>query len=233
MNLSDVTVVVPTKNEARNIGRFLASVPAPVQVVVVDDSDDDTPQRIVAARPQLTRVIRSPGNIAWARHLGARAAQTQWLIFTDADVVFAPDYFDRLQKLPAGDLLYGPKLSQDNYTSHYQLFAGGQQLLARLGIPATSGSNMVLKKSAWQAVGGFDVRLSCNEDSELGWRLARHGCSVVFAPDLVVYAFDHRRLQKGTVRKTMHSLVRCTLLYTNLMPQQWRQGDWGYWSPDR
>jgi len=27
----------------------------------------------------------------------------------------------------------------------------------------------------------------------------------------------------------MHSLARCILLYTNLMPQKYRSYDWGYW----
>jgi hypothetical protein len=53
---------------------------------------------------------------------------------------------------------------------------------------------------------------------------------VAFAPGLVVYARDHRRLQRGTLRKTVHSIARCSLLYFNLMPDRCRSRDWGYWS---
>ena len=61
-------------------------------------------------------------------------------------------------------------------------------------------------------------------------RIKRHGFRIAFAPDLIVYARDHRRLQRGTLRKTLHSVTRCALLYFNLMPDRWRSHDWGYWS---
>ena len=105
-----------------------------------------------------------------------------------------------------------------------------QQFSDRLGIPAASGSNLLIRQTAFQQSGGFDIRLSTNEDSEIAWRIQRLGFRVAFAPDLIVYARDHRRLQRGTLRKTLHSIVRCSLLYCNLMPDRWRGGDWGYWS---
>ena len=80
------------------------------------------------------------------------------------------------------------------------------------------------------AVGGFDLRLTCNEDSEIAWRLARRGFKVEFDPALVVFAHDHRRLQSGVLRKTLHSLTRCALIYLNLLPDRWRRSDWGYWA---
>lgn len=48
-----------------------------------------------------------------------------------------------------------------------------------------------------------------------------------------VYATDHRRLERGLLRKTAHTLSRCLLLYWDLVPSRWRNGDWGYWSEAR
>ncbi len=42
MRLEDLTVVVPTKDEADNIGPFLDSLDDRVALVVVDASADDT-----------------------------------------------------------------------------------------------------------------------------------------------------------------------------------------------
>ena len=36
MNLSEPTAIVPTRNEEKNIARFLASVPEAVELIVVD-----------------------------------------------------------------------------------------------------------------------------------------------------------------------------------------------------
>jgi hypothetical protein len=53
-----------------------------------------------------------------------------------------------------------------------------------------------------------------------------------FDERLVVWACDHRRLQRGRIRKPMHSLVRNCLLYvTCLRPRLpgLLEHDWGYW----
>jgi GT2 family glycosyltransferase len=97
-------------------------------------------------------------------------------------------------------------------------------------IPAVSGSNFFIHREVYFSCGGFDPALLVNEDSELGWRLPRHGFKIKFIPELTVYAHDHRRLYRGALRKTIHSMLRCSLLYLNLMPRHWRSSDWGYWN---
>lgn len=228
--LDAITIILPTRNEARNIPVFLASLPPAAPLIVVDASTDATPELVQQIRPYHTTLIRQPANVTLARQISAGLAQTPWLLFTDADVTFAPDYFDQAPALLRGDVVYGPKRSRGEFQSYYRWFSRGQQFMHRLGVPAASGSNLLVRRSAFQAVGGFDLTLNCNEDSELAWRLRRRGYAVHFAPELVVYEHDHRRLRRGRLRKTAHSLARCALLYANLMPARWRGHDWGYWS---
>ena len=231
---TDLTIIVPTRNEASNIGAFLASVPADVPLIIVDKSSDETRAIVRRARSKNTTVLDCEGSLTEARQLGGLRAATRWLLFTDADIVFADDYFPRLRKLLAASagtrLLYGPKLSCDAYRLYYVSFAAGQWLSQLLRMPAASGSNMLVAAEAFAAVGGFDTRLPCNEDSELAWRIARNGYRCGFERTLVVYATDHRRLRRGRLLKAVHTLLRCSLLYFNLVPQRWRSHDWGYWS---
>ncbi len=231
--LEEITIVLPTRNERANIPTFLASLPAAVPLVVVDASEDDTAVLIHTLRPHHTTVIPHPGNVTLARQLGAESATTPWLLFTDADVSFAPDYFVQLPQYRAHDAVYGPKRSLGDYGRYYHWFSRGQQLIHRLGIPAASGSNLLVRRSVFQKIGGFDLNLSVNEDSEIAWRIKRRGYDIAFAPDLLVYEHDHRRLRNGRWRKTAHSLIRCALLFTGFMPQKWRQHDWGYWANAR
>ncbi len=230
MRIEDITLIVPTRNEERNIGAFLASLPAALPVIVVDASDDRTPEIVAATRRWACILARHPANVSEARQLGADLATTPWLLFTDADVEIPPDYFEGLGNHSGCDALYGPKLSKDAYRRYYRGFALGQRLAHRLGVPATSGSNLLVRRQVLQAVGGFDPELRCNEDSELAWRIKRAGYRIEFDPKLRVYATDHRRLERGVWRKTLHSLLRCLLLYLDLMPSRWRAHDWGYWS---
>jgi Mg2+ and Co2+ transporter CorA len=81
------------------IGAFLRSLPPPVVLIVVDASDDHTPAIIQAVRPHCTHVIRDRSNVTYARQIGAEAATTPWLVFTDADVTFSATYFARLLSL--------------------------------------------------------------------------------------------------------------------------------------
>ena len=227
--LDSVTIVVPTRNEVKNIEPFLAAIPPEVALIVVDSSDDETPQLVQQLRPYQTIVVQRKCNVTEARQIGAERAATPWLLFTDADVVFEPEYFEKLSDCLLGDCVYGAKVSKDNYQSYYRWFTKGQKLIHTIGIPAASGSNLLMRRRVFQAIGGFDLDLTCNEDSEIAWRTKKQGYIVHFASDLKVFARDHRRLQRGVGRKTLHSLLRCTLLYLQLLPKAWRQHDWGYW----
>ena len=231
--LADVTVVVPTKNEQANIGAFLDSLPPQVRLVVVDASTDDTRSLIRARRPHHTTVIESDAHIAEARQIGAQACTTSWLLFTDADVTFCPHYFTNLAALtvvPGTGGVVGQKLSLDDHQRHYAFISGWQGRLTRIGIPAASGSNMLISRVALEACGGFDPTLRVNEDTEIMFRVRRAGFVVAHAADLVVHARDHRRLTRGTTRKTVHSVVRSSLLFTGLLPRTVRSSDWGYWT---
>lgn len=229
MQIEDIAIVVPTRNEEHNIRGLLDSLPAKVVLIVVDASEDTTPALVESLRLDRTLVLRERANVTEARQIGAGVAQAPWLLFTDADIVFAVDYFQQVRAYGEYDALYGPKLSTDDYSGYYRLFSAGQRIIHALGIPAASGSNLLVRREVFEAVGGFDLDLMVNEDSELPFRIKRAGYRVGFAPDLLVYARDHRRLEQGRVRKTLHSLARCTLLYLNMMPASWRRDDWGYW----
>ena len=229
-NLSEFSIVLPTRNESENIGKFLKSIPNSIKLIVVDASEDNTAEIINKERPENTWIIKDFCSVTEARKIGSDFAQTKWLIFSDADIEFSSDYFDRIVDYSGYDLIYGPKLSIGDYSRYYKLFSHGQYIIDTLGVPAASGSNCIITKDAYDKSGGVDLELTCNEDSELAWRVKQSGYKAYYDPKLIVYATDHRRLEMGIIRKTLHSITRCSLLYFNLIPRRWRSYDWGYWS---
>jgi glycosyltransferase involved in cell wall biosynthesis len=97
-----VSVVIPTKNEARNIVWVLERLPDFVsEVIVVDASTDDTVAAAKAARPDV-RVIgqERPGKGA-ALRAGFAAASGEFVVMLDADGSMDPAeiglFIDRLQ----------------------------------------------------------------------------------------------------------------------------------------
>jgi len=229
-----ISVIVPTKNEASNIPALLATLPPTVELVVCDASTDDTVAVITRLRPERTVIVQAPGTIAEARQRGARASSGDVLLFTDADVEFDAEYFDRLDRHGDWDALCGAKLSRGRFRGDYELMLSAQAVFYRcFGIAGASGSNMLITRRAFWELGGFRPRLRCNEDTELFLRANRRGFKTRFDEHLVVWANDHRRLERGRLMKAAHSFVRNFLLYfVCCRPRLPRllEHDWGYWS---
>lgn len=104
-----VSVVIPARNEARNIETVLRSVTATegvaFEVIVVDDrSDDGTAElarRLDPGRARRLTVLSGDPlpdgwfGKPWACHQGAREARGEVLLFTDADTVHGPELMAR------------------------------------------------------------------------------------------------------------------------------------------
>ena len=107
-DIPHVSVIIPARNEARNIERCLRSVLAStyprLEVVVVDDhSTDGTGElaRAIAKGDARARVIDNPPlpegwfGKQWACENGALASTGEVILFVDADTVQSPDLITR------------------------------------------------------------------------------------------------------------------------------------------
>ncbi len=100
-----VSVIIPARNEEANLPPLLASLAAArypdFEIIVVDDESQDRTRELVqgavtgnARGIRLVQGERPPDGWfgkPWACHQGARVAQGDVLLFTDADTVHAPD----------------------------------------------------------------------------------------------------------------------------------------------
>lgn len=104
-----VSVIIPARNEARNIARCLGSVLASsypaLEVIVVDDHSTDATgdlARATADGDPRVRVMTPPPlpdgwfGKSWACAAGAGVATGELLLFIDADTALAPDLVVRL-----------------------------------------------------------------------------------------------------------------------------------------
>lgn len=106
-----ISVIVPTRNEADNVnalldrlGPSLADVVG--EVIFVDDSDDDTPDRVLSmaatSPPNLrVRLIHRPrgarsGGLGTAVQAGLAAATGEWAVVMDGDLQHPPELVARL-----------------------------------------------------------------------------------------------------------------------------------------
>ncbi len=203
-----VSILVPARNEARNIRRCLESLLAQdyplLEVIVLDDGSTDETPEIVAemARedPRLRLVRGQPLPPGWmgknfACEQLARAAQGEWLLFTDADTVHRPDTVswavEAAQQNRADLISLIPRAVTHSFGEEVLLpiipfgvvgcfpLALGERLRVPL-LTMAVGPFMLFRREAYQRIGGHRaVRGEIAEDVVLARRMRRFGGRVV------------------------------------------------------
>jgi GT2 family glycosyltransferase len=153
--------------------------------------------------------IRAPG---FARNQGARVARGEWLVFIDADTAAAPSLLDLyFSPAPAADtaMLAGAiedRPGGDGPAARHSAERGqmSQQVtLRRRGSPYAQTANCAVRRTAFEAVGGFDESARCGEDADLCFRLAAAGWSLEERPHAGV---EHRT--RATLAALLGQLAR-------------------------
>jgi glycosyltransferase involved in cell wall biosynthesis len=182
-----VSVVIPCFNQAPYVGAAIASAHAQtyenVEVVVVDDGSTDGSSDVIASHDVAIRLRQPNGGVARARNAGLAAARGHFVVFLDAD--------DRL--LPRAVEIGAARLGRDDELAFaagvaYQEAADGgthrtspplireAEAYADLlrGSTVSNPASALFRRSALDAVGGYDDALRAAEDYELYLRLARN-----------------------------------------------------------
>lgn len=213
-----VAVIVPAKDEASAIQRSLDSVLASdypaLQVVAVDDRSTDTTGALmnqVAVRDEthgrlrVLHVKELPEGWLGKPHAMALAAaevSSDWLLFTDADVMFAPDAI-RLAvayatQSGADHLVLYPTMILHGWAER-MLIAFFQSVSAwaarpwKIADPLAKGDYIgvgafnLIRRPVYEALGGYmELRMEVLEDMRLGYRVKRAGYAqrAVFGKDM-------------------------------------------------
>ncbi|MGJ5012028.1 glycosyltransferase family 2 protein [Bradyrhizobium oligotrophicum] len=206
--LPTVTLVVPNFNHARYLPESLGSIAsqtrAPDRVLIIDDcSTDDSIaviSRFVADRPSW-RLIRHETNqgVVRGQNEALAIADTEWIGFLGADDALHPTYLEKAMAQaashPEAGLVFacceiiGPRgPSARRMLRPIMLPALASTMLApadlrqalRFGDNYFSGTTSLYRRTALQALGGFDVKLGSFSDAFLARRLAlTYGCCFI------------------------------------------------------
>jgi glycosyltransferase involved in cell wall biosynthesis len=176
-----LSVIVPTRNEAGNIDMLLSSIRKAVagtaiEIIFVDDSSDDTPQVVEAARghfPDLNvhLIHRTPemqvGGLGGAVVAGLRAAQAEYAVVMDGDLQHPPEMLPVLLQTAynkKADLVVATRRDKDSQVTGLNqarnLISRALDMVARVMFPRS------LKGVSDPLTGFFLVRVKalCLED---------------------------------------------------------------------
>jgi glycosyltransferase involved in cell wall biosynthesis len=198
-----VSLVVPARNEARNIETAMRSLLAQrwpaLEVVAVDDRSEDATgailDRMSAADPRLTVVHVDALPPGWlgknhALHLGAAQARGAWILFADADVVMHPELLSRMVRY-ATDRGYdhvalGPEMRMpgfllEAFSTGFVLSFHGFMRPWKARDPRSAsfigiGAFNLVRADVYRRAGGHEpIRLRPDDDIKLGKLLKRSG----------------------------------------------------------
>ncbi|MGD0897232.1 MAG: glycosyltransferase family A protein [Thermoguttaceae bacterium] len=229
MQLPDCSIIVCTYNRADMLRDALASLVTQetdgwfgYEVVVVDNaSTDDTAAAIAEAAARssvpLRGVVERQGGIAYARQRGIQEARGQWFAFFDDDQVA-----DRRWLLELMTMARRRKIRCVGGAVHLRLPQDCRRELApicrallgesvdmpaplRYGRKVAPGcGNLLVHRSVFQEVGGFDLSLDeAGEDTDLFRRIRAAGIEAWYTPRAVVeHVIRPARLCEASLRLT-------------------------------
>ena len=131
-------------------------------------------------------VVDAPGerSPAHARNVGAARATRDWILFLDADTGPRPDLLDAYFAEPPGEdagALVGqvlPSADADTLAARYgnaRSFLGLQAHLEHPFMPRAAAANLMVRRTAFVAVGGFYEGMRAAEDTDFTWRVQQAG----------------------------------------------------------
>jgi glycosyltransferase involved in cell wall biosynthesis len=193
-----VSVILPAYNAERFLGEALASVrsqtAAPAEIIVVDDASAVPVRESLGSGAGDCRIIRLDRNAGpgVARNVGVGEAQQPYIAFHDADDVWLPSKLEAQYAF----MRAWPDLDASHTDVVYFMQDGSElrrpeQPRAMTVETALRRHEMMtptimMKKAAFERLGGFDGRFRCTQDWELQIRMALAGFNIQFIPDVLV-----------------------------------------------
>jgi len=218
-----LAIVIVSYNSAAHLPALLQELLGQMndgdELVVVDNDSRDDSVTIASSVSNRVRVIESGRNLGFGGgcHSGAAVTRASLLLFLNPDSIPAAGCLERLRSAATahpdwgawqGAVLMGDeRINTDGGVVHFTGIAwAGHCGRPTSELPAgpreiafPSGAAMVIRRSVWDELGGFDPEffMYC-EDSDLGLRVWLSGRSVGVVPEArVEHSYD---FSKGTAK---------------------------------
>ncbi|GBR77388.1 glycosyl transferase GTA-type super family [Candidatus Termititenax dinenymphae] len=211
-----ISVVVPTMNEEKYlqpcIDSFQAQTYKDFEVVAIDASKDSTPKICTEAGWKVVKQVSK--GVSLARAEGFAATSGEIVACTDADTAVDKQWTERVAKAFENDKVVcvygpvylrecGPVLTFVAGVFYNTIFLRFSRWIRRDNV---SGQNFAIRKSAYDAIGGFRADLVTAEDVDLGLRVRKLG-KVIYDKKMGVHTSARRLLAEGPLHFIGHNIL--------------------------
>lgn len=176
------------------------------EVIVIDNgSTDGSWEWLEREALGWALLERHPGvNVGEVRNLGARRATASVVAFIDADCLVPADYAVRAREALKQSGASGTGCRYDLPANPHWIERTWHDLHDRLvtgEVPYINSGNLVVRREAFERLGGFDPSLPSGEDAELGQRFARAGMPLWQDPQVRVEHLGNPKSLSSFFRK--------------------------------
>lgn len=214
ISLSVIVPLAPGETEWQLLLQELAALPAGSEVIVVGADDQARPPPTGWPLHLRYRACRGEAGRARQQNLGARMACGDWLWFVHADSRLRAETLHALQQfIERGTHALGwfTLAFRDDGPRGTALNAAGANWRARwLGLPF-GDQGLLLPRSCFEALHGFDERATYGEDHLLVWAARRAGLPLRHIPAV---------LETSARKYAKHGWLRTTLRHWQLTAAQ-------------
>lgn len=213
-----LTVVVPVRDRAEQLGRALAEL-APLRVLVVDDASYDPESIAEVARAHGVDLLRLPVNRgpAAARNAGLRHVGTPYVAFVDSDVqvdattlLHLTRHFADREVALVGPLVRSrarsarPRWFERFDEEDSSLALGTRACSVRPGAAVGWLPSACLVARVDRIGSGFSEDMRIGEDVDLVWRLVAAGHVVRYAPEETAWHDTRTTMRSWLGRKVLY-----------------------------
>jgi glycosyltransferase involved in cell wall biosynthesis len=187
-----VSAIMPAFQAEAFLEEALASVLAqdyaPFEVVVCDDGSTDRTPEILAAHPDVRTVRQPNAGPGAARNTAVAGSRGEVLAFFDADDLWPPTRLTVQVAHLAVHPEVGCVLGRQTWIDPPPWLVRDAVYGDLDGIPFNS---IMVRRSAFEEVGGFDESFTHSEDRDLLFRLRERGIGIEVIPEVVVFRRFH------------------------------------------
>lgn len=213
---TELSFIIPALNEEEHIGGVLDAIRDNVDrrfrhdVIVVDNGSSDRTVEIAGKKGAIC--LHAPGcTISTLRNLGASEARSEILVFMDADVFLTKDWGERvaggIEKLHSQPHIITGSfcgISEENNWIERIWFA--PRTTRNEEINYMNSGHLVIHRSLFLKVGGFDPKLETGEDYEFCARARGMGARIENDPELkVAHAGYPKSIKHFFARERWHA----------------------------
>ena len=227
-----VTVAVPSFNQGQFLEDCLASIfsqNVAVEVFVADGgSTDETLDVLQPWKPRLLgwRSRHDEGQTA-AINEGIGCGTARYVAWLNSDDIYLPGglaaLIGALEAHPSASMVYGRVWNVDENLRRLKRISTEPFHRSRMAARCiVSQPGTLIRRTAWEAIGGADASLSMSMDYDLWWRLSQVGSGPIYVDEDVAANRDHEKTKTNT-RRRQHYKESMAIVkrYYGRIPLRW------------